>query len=76
MKGIEQRLNEIEKRLDIIENSTREKNLEIARDELWNVFVKIMKAIYTICKGLHVQTWGLSFAHQAELLIPAQLLDA
>ena len=43
MKGIEQRLNEIEKRLDIIENSTREKNLEIARDELWNEFVKIIK---------------------------------
>ena len=43
MKGIEQRLNDIEKRLDIIENSTREKNLEIARDELWNEFVKIIK---------------------------------
>ena len=43
MKGIEERLNEIEKRLDIIENSTREKNLEIARDELWNEFVKIIK---------------------------------
>ena len=43
MKGIEQRLNEIEKRLDIIENSTRENNLEIARDELWNEFVKIIK---------------------------------
>ena len=43
MKGVEERLNKIEKRLDIIENSTREKNLEIARDELWNEFVKIIK---------------------------------
>ena len=43
MKDIEQTLNKIEKRLDIIENSIREKNLEIARDELWNEFVKIIK---------------------------------
>ena len=59
MKGIEQRLNEIEKRLDTIENSTREKNLEIARDELWNEFVKIIKLQDRERKSKTVLNYGL-----------------
>ena len=59
MKGIEQRLNEIEKRLDKIENSTREKNLEIARDELWNEFVKIIKLQDRERKSKTVLNYGL-----------------
>ena len=43
MKNIEQRLDDIEKRLDKIENTSKEKHLEIARDELWNEFVRIIK---------------------------------